>query len=52
MFILGRARLQRPDLDRWLAGEEPAWDSPPLLAGIRAETTGRRPGAGGATLQS
>ena len=37
VFILGRAKLQRPDLDRWQEGEEPAWDSPPLFAGVRGE---------------
>jgi MFS family permease len=46
--ILGRARLQRPDLERWSDGEEPAWDSPPLGAAFRrtgslpSEQTGRR----------
>jgi hypothetical protein len=35
VFVLGRARLQRPDLERWEDGEEPAWESPPLAAGIR-----------------
>jgi MFS family permease len=34
-MVLGRARLQRPDLERWEHGEEPAWESPPLAAGIR-----------------
>jgi MFS family permease len=36
LFALGRVRLQGPDLDRWLEGETPAWDSPPIAAGIRA----------------
>jgi MFS family permease len=36
IFILGRARLQVPDIVRWEETGEPAWDSPPLLAGIRA----------------
>ncbi len=35
LFVLGRARLQRPDLERWEKGEEPAWESPPLAARIR-----------------
>jgi MFS family permease len=35
VFVLGRARLQRPDIERWQEGEEPAWHSPPLAAGIR-----------------
>jgi hypothetical protein len=33
--ILGPVRLQRPDLERWENGEEPAWSSPPLAARIR-----------------
>jgi hypothetical protein len=37
LFVLGRARLQVPDIDRWLDGEEPAWESPPLAAAIRGE---------------
>ena len=37
LFLLGRARLQRPDLERWNAGDEPAWDSPPLAATVRGE---------------
>jgi MFS family permease len=35
VFALGRARLQRPNLEAWNGGDEPAWDSPPLGAGIR-----------------
>lgn len=35
VVLLGRARLKRPDVERWLEGEEPARESPPLLAGIR-----------------
>jgi MFS family permease len=30
VFLSGRARLERPDLERWLEGEEPALHSPPL----------------------
>jgi hypothetical protein len=30
IFLSGRARLERPDLERWLEGEEPALHSPPL----------------------
>lgn len=30
VFLSGRARLQQPDLERWLEGEEPALHSPPL----------------------
>ena len=35
LTVLGRARLQRPDLERWEQGDEPAWNSPPLAAAIR-----------------
>jgi MFS family permease len=41
LYILGRARPQAPDLDRFLAGEAPAWYSPPLLAGVRRRGAGR-----------
>jgi hypothetical protein len=41
LCILGRARLQRPDLERWDRGEGPAWYSPPLLAGLRRERRSR-----------
>ncbi len=37
LFVLGRVRLQVPDLEHWEGGEGPAWESPPLLAGIRNE---------------
>jgi MFS family permease len=43
-FLLGRARLQVPDLEPWLEGDAPAIDSPPLLAAVRdkrAELAGR-----------
>jgi MFS family permease len=32
VFVLGGARLQRPDLEQWERGDGPAWDSPPLVA--------------------
>jgi MFS family permease len=35
VFILGRARLQVPDIAHWEETGEPAWSSPPLAAGIR-----------------
>jgi hypothetical protein len=35
LYVLGRARPQAPDLERFMNGEGPAWYSPPLLAGIR-----------------
>jgi MFS family permease len=37
LFVLGRVRLRPPDLERWLGGDGPALESPPLLAGIRGE---------------
>jgi MFS family permease len=43
LFILGRVRLQRPALERWQEGEEPAWESPPLAAGIRGSDRDARP---------
>jgi MFS family permease len=35
LYALGRARPQTPDLERFMAGQAPAWYSPPLLAGVR-----------------
>jgi hypothetical protein len=37
IVLLGRARLQRPDLERWLGGEGGAIDSPPLAARVRGK---------------
>jgi MFS family permease len=42
VFVLGGARAQRPDLERWQDGEEPAWESPPLLARLRRVHGSRR----------
>jgi hypothetical protein len=39
LYALGGARPQTPDLDRFLAGTSPGWDSPPLLAKLRRGTT-------------
>jgi hypothetical protein len=39
VFLLGRARLQRPALEQWEHGEGPAWESPRLAARIRHEVT-------------
>ena len=36
IYALSNARPQTPDLDRFLAGAAPAWDSPPLLARVRS----------------
>jgi MFS family permease len=35
VLLLGGQRPHRPQLERWLEGEEPAYDSPPLLAVLR-----------------
>jgi hypothetical protein len=35
IYALGGARPQAPDLERFVAGECPAWYSPPLLARVR-----------------
>jgi len=35
VFILGRGRLQVPDISHWEQTGEPAWYSPPLDAGTR-----------------
>jgi MFS family permease len=35
LYILGRARPQKPDLERFMDGDGPAWYSPPLLARLR-----------------
>ncbi len=43
IYALSGARPQRPDLERFLAGTAPAWDSPPLLARVRSSLTGATP---------
>jgi MFS family permease len=35
IYLLSGARPQKPDLERFLAGLDPAWESPPLLARVR-----------------
>jgi nucleotide-binding universal stress UspA family protein/MFS family permease len=35
LYVLGRVRPSAPALDVWMSGQEPAWDSPPLLAALR-----------------
>ena len=37
IYALSGARPQRPNLDRFIDGESPAWYSPPLLARIRSD---------------
>ena len=39
VFILGRGRLQVPDIETWDEIGVPAWYSPPLAAGIRHAAT-------------
>lgn len=35
ILLAGRKEPHTPDLEKWLDGEEPAYDSPPFLAGLR-----------------
>jgi nucleotide-binding universal stress UspA family protein len=35
LYALGRVRPPAPALGTWMGGQEPAWDSPPLLAAVR-----------------
>jgi hypothetical protein len=39
IYLLGGARPQTPQLERFLAQEAPAWYSPPLLAAVRARAS-------------
>ena len=39
VYALSGARPQRPDLDEFLDGDDPAWYSPPLLARVRGLAT-------------
>jgi MFS family permease len=41
LYALGGVRPPTPVMERWFAGERPAWDSPPLLAAIRRRATRR-----------
>jgi nucleotide-binding universal stress UspA family protein len=49
LYLLGRVRPlpPAPELERWMGGNEPAWDSPPLLAALRP---GAVPAAAGALV--
>jgi MFS family permease len=40
IYALSSARPETPDLERFLAGRAPAWDSPPLFARLRSGLTG------------
>jgi hypothetical protein len=42
IYALGGARPQTPDIERFLAGEAPAWHSPPLLARARSRLAAGR----------
>jgi MFS family permease len=48
IYALGGARPQTPDIDSFVAGESPAWYSPPLLARLRPGSTAARPATEGA----
>jgi MFS family permease len=39
IYLLGGARPRTPQLERFMAGESPAWYSPPLLAAVRHRRT-------------
>jgi len=43
IYALGGARPQTPDIERFVAGEAPAWYSPPLLAKVRRGMTASLP---------
>ena len=43
IYALGGARPQTPDIERFVAGECPAWYSPPLLARVRSGLTAAHP---------
>jgi MFS family permease len=47
IYALGGARPQTPDVERFVAGEAPAWYSPPLLARVRRNLTAAHPATGG-----
>jgi nucleotide-binding universal stress UspA family protein/MFS family permease len=38
LYVLARLRPPSPALARWMGGQDPAWDSPPLLAAVRGKT--------------
>jgi nucleotide-binding universal stress UspA family protein/MFS family permease len=43
LYALGGVRPTAPALQRWMGGQEPAWDSPPLLAVLRHRTVAQGP---------
>jgi MFS family permease len=48
IYALGGASPQTPDIERFVAGECPAWYSPPLLARVRPGMTAAQPATGSA----
>jgi MFS family permease len=48
LYVVGGARPQAADIDLFLAGSEPAWYSPPLLAKLRRGATTPHPVTEGA----
>jgi hypothetical protein len=46
LFLLGRGRLQVPDIEEWVDGEGPAVQSRQLLAAARGEPRREAVGAG------
>ncbi len=52
LIILGRPRLQAPDIARWESGEAPAWHSPPFAAAIRGGDDGDGDGDGGSAMEA
>jgi hypothetical protein len=52
IYLLGGARPETPQLERFMAGEGPAWTSPPLFAAARARATRLRLRLAGAAVRS
>jgi hypothetical protein len=53
IYVLSGARPQAPDLERFLAGVDPAWESPPLFAKIRKIEPGAKvPAMAGSPTES
>jgi MFS family permease len=52
IYVLSGARPETPQLDRFMNGEGPAWESPPLLAGAGTRATRLRLRLAGATVRS
>jgi nucleotide-binding universal stress UspA family protein len=44
LYALGGVRPTAPALQRWMGGQEPAWESPPLFALLRNRTVAQAPG--------